>query len=203
MMSKRSTQLPSARAPLSKRFCASLSIPSFEHGITRKCTEIPPKPRPRGPDPALTCVLFARSSTSEASPEGFSYSGAAAWDRPIAVRRMAFLEVGGLSEEVCGGGEACEGSASVELSARMWEGGYSVGVRTIQGTVRTPLCENPVHMAKLSSALGAKVRSSHQHSSGDDGQERKRRTVKLHSLGGIKKRILTIVRMTGRVRGEG
>lgn len=91
-------------------------------------------------------------------PNFFNFSAAAAWNAPLVVRRKAFLEVGGLSEEVCAGGNVCESSASVELSARLWDSGYAVGVHTLDPQIPLP-CEYPPQMSALNGSFAAQVMS--------------------------------------------
>jgi len=97
---------------------------------------------------------YSSPNTTVSQPGEFIYVAAATWAAPIVVRRQAFLQVGGLSEQACSGG--CQESASLELSVRLWNAGYSAGTYGLDGQA-SATCTDPAHLAMLSEPLAAKV----------------------------------------------
>jgi len=117
--------------------------------------------------PALGLLGFSHGYTDDGqvavSTGAFWYVAAAAFG-PLAVRRRALLELGGLAEAEChGGGRGCQANAALELSARMWRAGYSVGLHSLGDTpLAAPCGDVQAYAAQLKAAWDQSLSKGHE-----------------------------------------
>uniref|UniRef100_A0A061S107 Glycosyltransferase 2-like domain-containing protein n=1 Tax=Tetraselmis sp. GSL018 TaxID=582737 RepID=A0A061S107_9CHLO len=164
--------------PMANSEVVLMVLPGDEIGSNDEAIEAALREFARRPKLGLLGFSHARSVRPSAPNSSFAYAAGVSFG-PVAIRRKAFLEVGGLSEEVCAGG--CEASAALELSSRMWSAGYSVGVYA-PGQRRAPRpCDSAVHLRALNgeAVLKAAAEASRPEPTGTQLQPTQR--VPIHS----------------------